>query len=119
MHFPLVLKAVSDQADSVSMGLGELPAWRMRMEQEVAKRIQRDEVTLTEFGAYLEPKLRVEPDERFLVETQDAYSGKIQTEEDLPNSRKFSSLRPNPLAGPIYVEGLKAGDLLVLEIEDI
>ena len=90
-----------------------------RMEHGVVKRIRRKEATLTEFGAHLEPKLRVEPDERFLVETQDAYSGQMRTEEDPPNSKKFSSLRPNPLAGPIYVEGLKAKDLLVLEIENI
>jgi len=89
------------------------------MEHGVVKRIRREEATLTEFGAHLEPKLRVEPDERFLVETQDAYSGQMRTEEDPPNSKKFSSLRPNPLAGPIYVEGLKAKDLLVLEIENI
>ncbi len=84
-----------------------------------SKRIRREEATITEFGAHLEPALRVEPGERFLVETHDAYSGKIQTEDDLPTSKRFSSLRPNPVAGPIYVEGLKAGDLLVLAIENI
>lgn len=84
-----------------------------------SKRIRREEATITEFGAHLEPALRVEPGERFLVETHDAYSGKIRTEDDLPTSKRFSSLQPNPVAGPIYVEGLKAGDLLVLEIENI
>ena len=92
-----------------------------RTNQEVAKEIRREEAPLTEFGAHLEPKLRVESGERFLVETQDAFFGQIKTEEDLPTSK---SLPPghrfvNPVVGPIYVEGLKAGDLLVLEIEDI
>ena len=87
--------------------------------QRVAKKIPREQATVTEFGAYLEPKLMVEPGERFLVKTQDAYSGQIRTEDDLPTSKRFSSLRPNPVAGPIFVEGSKAGDLLVLEIEDI
>jgi amidase len=100
---------------SEDMGFSELMT---HMELEV-KRIRREEASYTEFGAHLEPKLRVKPNERFLVETQDAYSGQMHTEEDPPNSKKFSSLRPNPLAGPIYVEGLRAGDLLVLEIEDI
>lgn len=81
----------------------DLPVERMHAQQGVMKRIRREEPTVTEFGAQLEPKLRVTPGERFLVETQDAFSGKY----------------PNPVAGPIYVEGLKAGDLLVLEIEDI
>jgi amidase len=79
-----------------------------RMDSGV-KRIRREEAIYTEFGAHLEPKLRIKPGERFLVETQDAYWGQMGTEEDPPNSKKFSSLRPNPLAGPIYVEGLQTG----------
>jgi acetamidase/formamidase len=92
-----------------------------RTNQEVAKEIRREEAPLTEFGAHLEPKLRVEPGERFLVETQDAFFGQIKTEEDLPTSKNLPPGHRfvNPVAGPIYVEGLKAGDLLVLEIEDI
>lgn len=97
------------------------PARTAHTKQEVAKEIRREEATLTEFGAHLEPKLRVEPGERFLVETQDAFFGQIKTEEDLPTSKNLPPGHRfvNPVAGPIYVEGLKAGDLLVLEIEDI
>ncbi len=69
----------------------------------IMRKIRREEAIVTEFGAHLQPKLKVEPGETFLVETQDAFSGKY----------------PNPVAGPIYVEGLKAGDLLIFEIEDI
>jgi amidase len=94
------------------------------MEQRVEKRIRREDASLTEFGAHLEPALRVEPGERFLVETQDNFFGEIRTEEDLPTPEQLPFLRHqfwkvNPVAGPIYVEGLKAEDLLVLEIEDI
>ena len=90
-------------------------------EQLRVKKIRREEATLTEFGAHLEPKLWVEPGERFLVETQDAFFGQIKTEEDLPVSKRLPPRHRfvNPVAGPIYVNGLKAGDLLVLEIEDI
>ena len=94
------------------------------MEQRVEKKIEREHATLTEFGAHLEPQLRVEPGEQFLVQTQDNFFGEIKTEEDLPTPEDLPFLRHqfwkvNPVAGPIYVEGLKAGDLLVLEIEDI
>ena len=94
------------------------------MEQKAEKKINREDATLTEFGAHLEPKLRIEPGERFLVETQDNFFGEIKTEEDLPTPENFAFMRTqfwtvNPVAGPVYVEGLRAGDLLVLEIEDI
>ncbi len=94
------------------------------MAQEVGKRIHREDATITEFGAHLEPALQVEPGETFLVETQDNFFGEIKTEEDLPTPEQMPFLRyqfwkVNPVAGPIYVEGLNAGDLLVLEIEDI
>jgi amidase len=94
------------------------------VEQAAEKRIGREHATLTEFGAHLEPALRVEPGETFLVETLDNFFGEIDTEEVLPTPEQLPFLRHqfwkvNPVAGPIYVEGLKAGDLLVLEIEDI
>ena len=46
------------------------------MDQRVEKRIGREDATVTEFGANLEPRLRVEPGERFLVETQDNFLGR-------------------------------------------
>jgi amidase len=94
------------------------------MQQDVEKRVERSAATLTEFGSHLEPALRVEPGETFLVETQDNFFGEINTEDVLPTAEHLPFLRHqfwkvNPVAGPIHVEGLKAGDLLVLEIEDI
>src|SRR5699024_8410495 len=54
----------------------------------------------------------------------DNFFGKIKTEEDLPTPEQLPFLsyqfwKVNPVAGPIYVENLNKGDLLVLEIEDI
>ena len=94
------------------------------MEQEVGKKIQREDAIITEFGAHLEPKLQVEPGEQFLVETQDNFFGEVNTEDDLPTPENLPFLqyqfwKVNPVAGPIYIKGLNAGDLLVLEIEDI
>lgn len=88
------------------------------------KVIKRAQSTITEFGANLEPQLYVQPGESFKVETQDNFFGKIQSEKDLPTPEQLPFLKHqfwkvNPVAGPIYVEGLKAGDLLVMEIEDI
>jgi acetamidase/formamidase len=62
--------------------------------------------------------------ELFVVETLDNYFGEVRKESDLPIPERFSFLRHqiprvNPLAGPIYVTGLHAGDLLVLEIDGI
>jgi amidase len=76
------------------------------MEQRVEKKIGREDATLTEFGAHLEPRLRVQPGERFLVETQDNFFGEIRTEEDLPTPENLPFLRyqfwkVNPVAGPI------------------
>ncbi len=94
------------------------------MQVAMEKRIKREQATVTEFGAHLEPVLRVEPGESFLVETLDNFFGEIKTETDLPTPDTLPFLRyqfwkVNPVAGPIYVAGLKAGDLLVLELEDI
>ncbi len=94
------------------------------MKQAVEKRIERAKATVTEFGAHLEPLLRVEPGEPFFVETLDNFFGEIKTEKDLPTPEALAFLRyqfwkVNPVAGPIYVDGLKAGDLLVVELEDI
>ena len=94
------------------------------MQQGSEKKIRREDATLTEFGAHLEPALRVEPGESFLIETQDNFFGEIDSEEVLPTPEHLAFLdhqfwKVNPVAGPIYVEGLNAGDLLILEIEDI
>ena len=94
------------------------------MTQVAEKRIARENATVTEFGAHLPPVLRVQPGEPFVVETQDNFFGAIATENDLPTPDALPFLRyqfwkVNPVAGPIYVEGLQAGDLLILEIEDI
>ena len=94
------------------------------MEQNVEKVIRREDATVTEFGAHLEPALRVEPGETFLIETQDNFFGEINSEEVLPTAEHLPFLgyqfwKVNPVAGPIHVKGCMAGDLLVLEIEDI
>jgi acetamidase/formamidase len=70
-----------------------------------------------EFSRHNEPRLRVEPGETVLVETEDALSGQIRR----PTDRRDKTKVPysNPLTGPIWVEGAEPGDALAVKIESI
>src|SRR3954453_8761405 len=70
-----------------------------------------------EFSRHHPPRLRVEPGETVLVESEDALSGQIRTNAD----RRDRSRIPysNPLTGPIFVEGAEPGDALAVEIREI
>ena len=70
-----------------------------------------------EFSRHNEPRLRIQPGETVLVESEDAFSGQIRTNED----RRDKSAKPygNPQTGPIWVEGAEPGDTLAVAIEDI
>ena len=88
------------------------------------KRIRREDAIEYLFDARQSPKLRVKTGETFLLETEDAYSGRIGSREDLEKSDTFpaSQTTPrlsNPMAGPIYVEGAEKGDTLAVHIEKI
>lgn len=71
------------------------------------------------------PVIKVEPGDSFVLETEDAFSGRLQSEKDLltpEHQYPLSDHEPvlaNPLAGPVYVEGIERGDLLVVKIEKI
>jgi len=66
---------------------------------------------------YNEPKLKIRPGETVVVETEDAFSGQIKTEED---RRDYGAMPfSNPQTGPIYVEGAEKGDTLIVDIKDI
>ncbi len=70
-----------------------------------------------EFSRHNEPRLRIEPGESVLVESEDAFSGQIRTNDD----RRDKTKKPygNPLTGPIVVVGAKPGDTLAVAINDI
>jgi acetamidase/formamidase len=70
-----------------------------------------------EFSRHNEPVLHIESGETILVETEDALSGQIRTNED----RRDKSKMPysNPVNGPISIEAAEPGDALAVKIEEI
>jgi amidase len=69
-------------------------------------------------GPYSEPVLTINPGDRVMVETRDAFEGMIQTEQDLP-SEKLTLPFVNPQNGPIMVVGAEKGDTLAVHIESM
>lgn len=70
-----------------------------------------------EFSRHNEPRVRIAPGETVVVETEDAFSGQIRTNDD----RRDKTKKPwgNPQTGPIFVEGAEPGDTLAVTIESI
>ena len=89
------------------------------------QRIKRERSLKYLFDKNVPPVIGVNSGERFVVETEDALSGRIQSQTDLRTPEKMSPLSDsepplgNPLAGPIYIRGAEKGDLLALDIEKI
>lgn len=69
------------------------------------------------FGPELEPVLEVEPGEVVTFETNDCFSGQIQSEDDLVTEIDLS--RINSATGPVAVHGAMPGDSLIAEILDV
>jgi acetamidase/formamidase len=70
-----------------------------------------------EYSRHNEPRLRIDPGETIVVESEDAFSGQIRTDED----RRDRTKRPygNPQTGPIWVNGAEPGDSLAVTIREI
>ena len=83
---------------------------------EPTHRLTRDQV-IWEFGPDLECVVEVNPGEVVTFETNDCFSGQIQTEEDLVTEIDLS--RINSATGPVAVRGAMPGDSLVAEIVDV
>ena len=83
------------------------------------KRIAREQAKVYVFDRSLPLKLRVGPGEKFIVETEDATSGLLREEGQSPLNRPFvdETWPPsaNPVAGPIFIEGVRRGDLLAIK----
>lgn len=84
------------------------------------ERISREHV-IYEMNKENEPVLTVESGTTVVFETQDCFSGEVQSEKDTVSDIDFSKV--NPATGPLYVEGAEVGDTLKvtlnrLEIEN-
>src|SRR6185369_2011499 len=88
------------------------------------QRITREQARKYAFDWRDEPLLRVQPGERFELETYDASTGYFKTAADkaIPGKRPGFDRSPplaNPIAGPVLVEGAQRGDTLVVAIDEI
>ena len=86
------------------------------------KRITRERARGYAFDRALPPLLRVAPGEKFIVETEDAATGYLRKEGQSPLDRPLIDTWPpsvNPVGGPVYIEGVRRGDLLAIRIEEI
>ncbi len=70
-----------------------------------------------EYSRHVEPRLRIEPGETIVVETEDAFSGQIRSNSDRRDKRAMPY--SNPQTGPIFVVGSEPGDALAVRIESI
>ncbi|HVE06403.1 MAG TPA: acetamidase/formamidase family protein [Paraburkholderia sp.] len=69
-------------------------------------------------GPYSDPVLEIAPGDRVIVETRDAFDGKIRTEQDLLSQHlKVPFL--NPQNGPIMIDGAVKGDVIAVHIESM
>lgn len=88
------------------------------------KRIPRDDARVYALDSALEPVLHVGADEVFLVETQDASSRLVLSADIVPSPETLPYLRcspakSNPVGGPIFVDGVRPGGRLEVEIVGI
>jgi len=69
-------------------------------------------------GPYSDPVMQIRPGDRVVVETRDAFEGKIKKETDKP-TKVLQMPFLNPQNGPIMVEGAEKGDALAVHIESM
>jgi amidase len=79
-------------------------------------RLSRDHV-IWEFGPNLDAVLEVNPGDVVTFETNDCFSGQIQSEDDLVTEIDLE--RINSATGPVAVRGAMPGDSLIAEILDV
>jgi len=80
------------------------------------KTIPKNEVIYS-FSPKNKPIEYVEPRELVLLQTEDALGGQIKSEEDSLKTLDWSKV--DGATGPLFINGAKAGDTLVVEILDI
>ncbi|BAO89843.1 acetamidase/formamidase family protein [Caballeronia cordobensis] len=99
--------------DSIMMQRG-VGAGREPVEHHLTEDVQKTfHYTI---GPYSEPVLHVKPGDRIVVDTRDAFGGKLTDENDRP-SEKLEVPFLNPQNGPVMIEGAEKGDVVAVHIE--
>lgn len=78
--------------------------------------VTRDQVVWG-FGPEMDSVLEVDPGAVVTFETNDCFTGQIQTENDLVTNIDFD--RVNGATGPVAVRGAEPGDSLLVEILEV
>jgi amidase len=78
--------------------------------------VTRDQIVWG-FGPEMDPVLEVEPGAVVTFETNDCFTGQIQSESDLVTEIDFE--RVNGATGPVAVRGAEPGDSLIVEILEV
>ncbi|WP_028575471.1 acetamidase/formamidase family protein [Desulfonatronovibrio hydrogenovorans] len=69
------------------------------------------------FSPKLEPAMSVAQGQEFLLKTLDCFGGQIKSERDLLESLDWENV--NPATGPVYIEGVRPGEIIGFDILDI
>jgi acetamidase/formamidase len=69
-------------------------------------------------GPYEKPVLEVDPGDTVVIETLDAFGGKI-TDETTKPSEVLKFPKVNPLNGPIFINGAEKADTLKIQVKSI
>ncbi|MGN0145134.1 MAG: acetamidase/formamidase family protein [Clostridium sp.] len=79
-------------------------------------RITREQIQYR-FDKDAKPVLKTNLPAHLVFETKDAFSGQIQTENDVMDGLDYSIM--NPITGPAYFENVEPGDVLEIHIDKI
>jgi amidase len=82
----------------------------------MAVRVSRDNVFFA-FSPSLHPVARVKQGEEVVIETHDCFQGQLKSERDLISTLDWSHV--NPATGPVYIEGVKPGDILRVDLLEV
>jgi len=86
----------------------------------VKKKKDLSEIVDCTFSPHNEFVVKVQPGEEVKMETYDCFANVVKPSNDLAQVLQSGvKLFDNPVTGPIYIEGAKKGDILVVDIVDI
>jgi amidase len=82
----------------------------------MAERVTRDKLFFA-FEPQLNPALHAAQGEAVVLETHDCFEGQIQRTQDLVDKLDWNHV--NPATGPVYIDGVKPGDILRVDLLEV